>query len=796
MSMYSENSELNETDFLSSYQILEQAALHNNPADINARTSVELSTIINTEYTLENSDGIRFGIPISKSKSETSSTRDALINLVSKGFLKNNGIFKTDLMCLRPTKLLNTAAQRKSEYRVENKLPMIGAFDKSFELPAFKKSSKTVRDLPTLIAVNHAAKIAELKQIRDDKRSREKVQDDPVEWGLNSKVQMSHSEQIIISEQNTPEISRKSQFLDESRDAVFFTPPQPMEKISVELFEVDESFLETNKENIFMLPNNSEKISEHEIVMSKMSKKPFEISSRNVDDQLSMKLVMKEIQNQLIQNNQVQLKRFDKIAEDINSLKNGEGLLTERFCEKVGEKIVKSEKFNKSIIDFVESARIKTETRIDSISEERSEHNQKLESVLARLGLLELEVESVSKSRSDHPIGLKKDKNQILRFHSQFLNEAADYTVQVRNNRNDGVFTITVVDHGLFFLDQSNSPQVDLEQIENLLPFEITTLSNPRLSNAGNAVFKAKIVAACTFTVNKHMDDLMFGKVVRCSKRLVFGLDTPATHCIDSVLRSWIEMKIIFNYSNNGKGFYFLTIRDGDQRLANDRSTKTEYIKSCTRLFIKNPRQMATILEPTISQLRNMTRGLVFPFMGSFYKIPSFQKERNALKYMKPNFVSPHFTDLIEDTENQDDPDKPVQALEELGSRIQNLKEKNGTSLNDSSNIRPKLIVHQEQLNNNLDHLDVRNNSHNKSRKTVPFQPTVEHRNSYQYGSSSKNSSKKSCVGSGDHHQHDELVVRQDEIMNYSRRREPLSVHQRVARGMPVSSTELKSIGY
>ena len=798
MNIYSENNEISEADFLTSYQILEQAALHNNPADINARTSVELSTIINNDFTLENAEGIRFGIPISKSKSETSSTRDALINLVSKGFLKNNGVFKEDLMCLRPTKLLNTAAQRKSEYQVQTKLPMIGSFDKNMNLPPFKKSSKTVRDLPTLISVNHAAQVAELKQIRDDRRLKEKTQDHPVGYkSLKFKVINTDSEQIVISEPSTPEKSRRSQNLDESRDAVFCTPPHSVEQISTERFEVEESYSENNKENIFTSQNNFEKIPEQEFVMSQKS---FENSCGKVDDQLSMNLVMKEIQSQMLQNNQVQLKRFDKIAEDINSLKNGEGLLTERVVDKISEKIVKSERFTKSMIDFVESARGKTETRIDRVSEQqRSEYTQKLDAVFSRLDSLELEAKSVAKNCSDNLILVKKDKDQVLRLHSQSLNEAADYTAAVRNNRNSGEFMITVVDHDLFYLDQSRSPQVDLEQIETILPFEIVTLSNPRASKAGNAMFKAKIVAGCSFTINKIMDDLMFGKVVGCSKRMVFALNTPPTHCIDSVLRVWIEMKIIFNYSNNGKGFYFLTIRDGDQRLVNDHSKKAEYVKSCTRLFVKNPRQMATIIKPTISQLRNMTRGLIFPYKGVFYQIPSFQKERNALKYMKPNFVSPHFTDLIEKTENQDDPEKAVPALEDIGNKIHQLKVKNGGGFSDvfeknvsKSTDNNRLIVHQEQPRNNLDHLDTRDSPLNINSKPASFQPAVEHRNKYQ----NRSFSKKSCTGTGDHHQNNELVDRQEEIMNYSRRREPLSVHQRVARGMPVSSIELKSIGY
>ena len=215
-----------EFNFLGPYEILEAAALNQNGADIAAKNSVALAELINEVDPLKNADGDRFLIRISNDKKETSSTRDLIINFVTKGFLKNNKVFKMEDMCLLPNKLLNTAAQKKSQYHSKSKFPMIGFEDRPLkQLPELRGDPCSERS-SEVVVLDHGVRINQLKKIRDAKKLKLK------------EPESDHPSNLEIHELTyTPEKPRNQQhMLNRSMEQSFHTPPNPSLFVDIEEF--------------------------------------------------------------------------------------------------------------------------------------------------------------------------------------------------------------------------------------------------------------------------------------------------------------------------------------------------------------------------------------------------------------------------------------------------------------------------------------------------------------------------------------------------------------------------------
>ena len=157
-------------DFLSTYQILEKAAVTRSGADISATNSVLIAELINTVDPLVNTSTNQvFGIPISESKKESTSTRDHLVSMVAAGYLNStNKVFSRNDFCLLPKQVLNSASWKKQKYHkksIVGKLPVLNQiYAKSQSIEINSNQGKP----SGLITMNHGATIEKLNKIKEN----------------------------------------------------------------------------------------------------------------------------------------------------------------------------------------------------------------------------------------------------------------------------------------------------------------------------------------------------------------------------------------------------------------------------------------------------------------------------------------------------------------------------------------------------------------------------------------------------------------------------------------------------
>ena len=737
-----------EFDFLSAYQILEKAAVTKSAAEISAINSVAIAELINTIDPLINTSTKQpFGIPISESRKESTSTRDNLVAMVAQGYLNSkNKVFSMPDVCLLPKQILNVASWKKSKY---HKKPIIG------KLPVLQNNSQvqllgsgaTEGKSSGIITLEHGARIRELKLIKE-RRQRElletKNHHDSEVYADCLEIPENSSKSSSFMSPNLPERARNGFRSSSQQDP--FTPPSKNSFVSR-----DSSYFE-DKENI-------------QLEDSRKSNRYYEIPDyperKNVDNgTLKHEKMMVDLREMMEQNSSFLVKNFKDVRNDINEIKNGEVLLTPQLCDELGNKIVRSGIFEQVVKKTILSETKGLSLTVQLLADGNSKSHIEVEQLKASLKALTKKVQSLSLNEIELNVSRvskhdSNDKDLIIRIFTTYMNECADYSMAMNNKRNLGFFRITIVDHSLFEIDDNHQPQVKLGLVKQLIPFDfITTEQNPRLSKNGNVMCMLKVQDRSVAQINKKLDRILYERVDVCKNRILFSIDTPTNHNIDAVMKTWQDKKIIFSWQVNGRGMLYLVIRDGKAMYENDHTKKTEYTRSCTRLFVKNPKQVASIIEPSITQLRNMVRGVIFPSSGYFYPIPAFHIIKQNKKYPKPNYISPHFTDQIEEekqgglSENQNvvqlisetqvvnrrdefsgDNHRITtgnQSAEQLANKIHGMKSKNG-SFGDN---------HQNKKNGQIDiaHFQpvTEQNSFTKPMSNfeiASYQPTVHHRN-------------------------------------------------------------------
>ena len=179
----------------------------------------------------------------------------------------------------------------------------------------------------------------------------------------------------------------------------------------------------------------------------------------------------------------------------------------------------------------------------------------------------------------------------------------------------------------------------------------------------GNLVTKCRILGntpADTFTKIKNLIDTKHEKSK--SKNVHISLITPDEFDISDVLNIWVdEIKCAIKYDVTKSGGVTVMINDGKTCEASGSIPAVEavkndnaYLKSCSRLNITNPHEIAKLECPSISNLRKLASGKWFVANGHMAEYPPTFKRvpRN------PGFVnSTYDKDFTGEFEVEDDSD-------------------------------------------------------------------------------------------------------------------------------------------
>ena len=384
------------------------------------------------------------------------------------------------------------------------------------------------------------------------------------------------------------------------------------------------------------------------------------------------------------------------IKDELGELKRTQFQLSDTVIDKISSNITMSQGFEKSVTDLVTKVSFDQNRKVGLVEKAHDTMMQRMLLIEERLNTTEMPKIIDKTSTSGKRIFDTKNKTVMARIFNEYVKGADDYRYEVIGMRRSGFLNFTVVCDSLYKVTDEEVIVFE-KDVGLFLGVNLIVQSKVKLSKKGHPMFSATIDQKGD--VFAKVRDLMLWKKEQIKNKVpakvIYYSETPKKYNIDSVLRTWIDLKVITGYTTDVNGFYCITINDGLRSILETEGSESKYRSTCTKLHPRNPFQLAKLENPTIVGLRNIAKKELFPFEEELYPIPEFHKNKDVGKRV-PNYISSHFLE---------EGDKNRIELELVTNQIESLAKSNEAT--DQRQQEGNMVGHQP----------------------VHFQPTVEQRN-------------------------------------------------------------------
>ena len=198
-------------------------------------------------------------------------------------------------------------------------------------------------------------------------------------------------------------------------------------------------------------------------------------------------------------------------------------------------------------------------------------------------------------------------------FHYQEMNE---YRRAISNLLSAGRLRLTLTDAELYVIKTDDKGEetieIDHPKLERRLQSKMEAISKPYKSRNNNVLVQIKLYGRYSHEMSS------FVKSILSRRKDIAGMAicavTPPIFNIDGVLDTWQKAEVIAKFDTNLSGYYIVYINDGDTTLRSDENNarNVQFYRSCSRINVANPRALARLTTPSITNLRILARGKHF----------------------------------------------------------------------------------------------------------------------------------------------------------------------------------------